>query len=65
MSPHENKKNQIKLLYTDRQRYSTVNFCHVLYEAHKHELHKLTMTKILSKARGYLNLLILFTRFVG
>ena len=32
------------------KRNPIVKFCHVLHVAHKHELQKLTMTKILSKA---------------
>ena len=30
----------------------TVNFCHVLHVAHKHELHRLTITRILSQTSG-------------
>ena len=48
------------------KRNATVKFCHVLHVAHKHELQKLTMTRILSQASGgYFNLSILFTRYVG
>ena len=36
-------------ILTDK-RNTTVNVCHVLRLAHKHELHKLTMTRILSQA---------------
>ena len=32
------------------KRNATVKFCHVLHVAHIHELQKLTMTRILSKA---------------
>ena len=43
------------LFYTDGQkkRY-IVKLCHVLHVALKHELHKLTMTRILSRASGLL-----------
>ena len=41
------------------KRNPTVKFCHVLHVAHKHELHKLTMTTILSQALGLLKLSIL------
>ena len=34
------------------KRNATVKFCHVLHVAHKYELHKLTMTRILSEASG-------------
>ena len=34
------------------KRNATVKFSHVLHVAHKHELHKLTMTRIWSKASG-------------
>ena len=38
--------------YTDGQKNTAVKCCHVLHVAHKHELHKLTVTKILSQASG-------------
>ena len=34
------------------KRNATVKFCHVLHVAHNHELHKLTMTRILNQASG-------------
>ena len=46
------------------KRNATVKFCHVLHVAHKHELNKLTMTRIWVNPRRYFNLLILFTRYV-
>ena len=45
------------------KRNATVNFFHVLHVAHKHELHKFTMTGILCQASGNI-LSILFTRYV-
>ena len=51
-------------ILTDK-RNATVKMCHVLHVAHKHELHKLTMIRILSQTSGYFNLSILFTRYVG
>ena len=36
--------------YTDGQKKCYSKILHVLHVAHKHELHKLTMTKILSQA---------------
>ena len=34
------------------KRKATVEFCHALHVAHKHELHKLTMNRILSQSSG-------------
>ena len=34
------------------KRNATVKFRHILFVAHKHELHKLTITRILSQASG-------------
>ena len=42
----------IKKYYSDGQKKRYSKFCYVLHEAHKHELHKLTMARILSQASG-------------
>ena len=42
------------------KRNAKVKYCHVLHVAHKHELHKLTMTRILSQA----SILFQFVDFV-
>ena len=48
-------------LYTQTgKRNASAKFCQVLHVAHKQELRKLTMARILSQASGNFNLLILF-----
>ena len=56
---------QTELNIPTGKRKATLKFCHVLHVAHNYELHKLTMTRILSQVSGYFNLSILFTRYVG
>ena len=52
------------MLYnTDGQKSVTMKCCHALRVAHNQELHKFSMNRILSQARGYFNLSILFTRY--
>ena len=41
-----------KKYYSDRQKKRYSMFCYELHEAHKHELYKLTMARILSQASG-------------
>ena len=40
----------IRIKYTDGQKKRYSKNCHVLHVSHKHELHKLTMTRISSQA---------------
>ena len=39
-------------IYTDGKRNATVKICHALHVANKHELHKLTVARMLSQASG-------------
>ena len=40
------------------KRNATIELCHVRHMVHIHELHKVTMTRALSKASGCLNISI-------